>query len=53
MKQKTVRIPTTFSLSQAEREILDRINEETGISKSEIMRRGLKLFAASVKRGES
>jgi hypothetical protein len=45
-RPKTVREPIQVYLDRDERAILDRVAEETGLSRAEVLRRGLRGFAA-------
>lgn|SRR5574341_683891 len=47
-RSKGVREPLQVYLSPAEREQLDRLAERTGLSRAEVLRRGIKSFAAEV-----
>ncbi len=45
-KRRSVREPLQVYLDRDERGLLDRLARETGLSRAEILRRGLKSFAA-------
>lgn len=45
-RQKAVREPIQVYLTTAERALLDRLARETGLSRAEVLRRGLRSFAA-------
>jgi hypothetical protein len=40
----------TITVDDATRALLDELNERTGAAKSEIIRRGVRLYAASLER---
>lgn len=44
-KSRTVREPLQIYMAADERRLLDRLSEETGLSRAEILRQGLKQFA--------
>ena len=52
-RSREVREPLQVYLTTAERETLDRLARQAGISRAEVLRRGLRSFAAEAKGGES
>lgn len=52
-RKKTVREPIQVYLTTDERALLDRLARETGLSRAEILRRGLRNFAAEGSAGAS
>lgn len=46
-RPKSVREPVQVYLAADDRELLERLVEETGLSKAEILRRGIRTFAAA------
>lgn len=51
-RDRSVREPIQVYLDRDERSVLDRLAEETGLSRAEILRRGLRRFAAESGGGE-
>lgn len=51
-RARSVREPIQVYLDRDERSVLDRLAEETGLSRAEILRRGLRRFAAEAAGGE-
>lgn len=52
-RRRAVREPLQVYLSSEERALLDRLAEETGLSRAEILRRGLRSFALEAGEGRS
>lgn len=52
-RSKTVREPIQVYLTKEERALLDRLAEETGVSRAEVLRRGIRSFAAEQAGGSS
>lgn len=52
-RTKSVREPIQVYLTTDERALLDRLARETGLSRAEILRRGLRSFAAESSAGVS
>ena len=52
-RPRAVREPLQIYLDQAERALLDRLARETRLSRAEILRRGLRSFAAENMKGRS
>ena len=50
---REVREPLQVYLTTGERETLDRLARQAGISRAEVLRRGLKSFAAEQQAGDS
>lgn len=52
-RSRRVREPLQVYLTAAEREQLDRLAQQTGLSRAEVLRRGLRSFAAEQQAGDS
>ena len=52
-RPRAVREPIQVYLDQDERAILDRVAKETGLSRAEVLRRGLRSYAAEQGAGRS
>ena len=48
MKSKKVREPVQVYLDKLDRELLERAAQQTGLSKAEVLRRGLRRFVGSL-----
>lgn len=51
-KPKAVREPIQVYLDQPDRALLDRVAAEVGLSRAEVLRRGIRTFAVQQQRGE-